>query len=49
LWNCFGEEVFLSVQGKKNQKYVRIPTPDPKGNIEYLFEKYSIHLINIED
>lgn len=48
-WSCFGEEIFSNIKEKKNQKFVRVPVPDEKGNIDYLFQKHAIHLINIED
>jgi hypothetical protein len=47
-WSCFGEEIFENIKEKKNQRFVRMPIPDPKGTIEYLFDKYSVHLINID-
>ena len=48
-WACFGEEIYSNIKEKKNQKFVRVPVPDEKGNIEYLFQNYSVHLINIEE
>jgi len=46
--NCFSEEIFNIIKERKNQKFVRVPLPDKKGNVNYLFDKYSVHLINIE-
>jgi hypothetical protein len=47
-WSCFGREIVQNIQDRVNVKSVRVPVPNPNGNIEYLWGKYTMSAINIE-
>jgi hypothetical protein len=47
-WSIFGRELIQNIRNKKTDKFVRVPMPSPTGNIEYLWERYGIFLLNIE-
>jgi len=49
LWNIAGQDILDNIISKKAQKFVRVPMKNPKGNIEYLWEKYSVYLMNVEN
>ncbi len=48
-WQIFGKEIVENIKSKKNEKFVRVPMPNQKGNIEYLWNKYGTYLLNIEE
>lgn len=49
IWHCFGKELVDNIIQKKNVKFVRVPMPNPKGSIEYLWRKYGVYLLNMEE
>lgn len=48
-WDIFGEEIVNNIKSKKSQKYVRVPIISPKGSVEYLWNRYGMYLMNIEE
>jgi hypothetical protein len=48
-FSVFGKEIVQNIRSKKTEKFVRVPMPSPTGNIEYLWERYGMFLLNVED
>jgi hypothetical protein len=48
-WKIFGKEIVQNMREKKKEKFVRVPLPNPKGNIQYLWNQYGMYLLNIEE
>lgn len=48
-WDCFGEEIFLNIQKRKREKFVRVPVKNEKGSFTYLFDRYGFYLVNIKN
>jgi hypothetical protein len=48
IWDCYGKEVVSNMLDKRSENFVRIPKKSKTGNIDYLFEKYGMFLMNIE-
>jgi hypothetical protein len=48
-WSVFGREISENIREKRTEKFVRVPLPTETGNMKYLFNSYSMHLINIEE
>jgi hypothetical protein len=46
VWNIFGEEVVENMLEKSN-KIIEVPIKDENGEIEYLFDRYSMQKIEI--
>lgn len=49
LWDCFGLEIVENILSKNKNKFVRIPMKNDKGDIEYMFSKYSMYMVNIKN
>jgi hypothetical protein len=48
VWNIFGEEIVENIETNRQGRIV-VPFQNPKGNIEYLGEYYSLFEIEIKD
>lgn len=47
-WQVFGREIIQNMMDKRKEKFVRVPQKSEYG-IDYLWSKYGIYLVNIEE
>jgi hypothetical protein len=47
-WQVFGNDIVENIRKRRNEKFVRVPMRSEKGDIEYLWEKYGMYLLNVE-
>jgi len=47
-WQVFGNDIVENIRRRKNEKFVRVPMRNEKGEIQYLWEKYGMYLLNVE-
>jgi hypothetical protein len=49
MWTCFGKEITQVVKKNYGKKYVTLPMPSDTGSVTYLWEKFGMFNINIEE
>lgn len=49
VWTVFGKEVVENIRQRKQERFVRVPLKSEKGQYEYLWNRYSIYTMSIEE
>jgi len=47
-WQVFGNDIVDNIRKRKRERFVRVPMPSEKGDIEYLWQRYGMYLLNVE-
>jgi hypothetical protein len=48
-WQVFGKEIIENMKDKEQKRVVRIPQKSNTGNINYLWSRYGMYLVSIEE
>lgn len=48
-WQCFGREIAENIRNRTNPKSVRVPERNNKGSLNYLWSRFGMYNINVED
>jgi hypothetical protein len=48
-WQVFGNDIVDNIRRRKGDKFVRVPMRSDKGDITYLWEKYGMYILNVEN